>query len=118
MDTEKDSGVKHTHLGSLGGGYSFQKGPTDYLFSVNLVLQNVVDGSRWRVELASDGTLIDTGVQSGTGDITVSIGYAGSAFNVRIKVRKASGGTLYKPFETQAQITASGASSYVIQQVD
>jgi len=94
------------------------KGATDYLFNVNLVLQNVVDGSRWRVELASDGTLIDTGVQSGTGDITVSIGYGGSPFNVKIKVRKASGGTLYRPFETQAQITANGNSTFVVQQVD
>lgn len=106
--------VKYCSIQGLGS-YSVAKSATDYLFNVNLVIQNVADGSRWRVELASNGTLIDGGVQSGTGNITVSVGYTGSPFNVKIKVRKASGAPLYKPFETQAQITASGASSYVAQ---
>lgn len=119
LASEKDSGVKHTHLGCAGVGYSFQKGPTDYLFTVSLVISNVADGSRYFVEDADTGEDLGTGLQSGTGDITISgIGYVGSNRTVRIRVRKASGVPIYKPFETNAIIGANGGSSYVIQVPD
>jgi hypothetical protein len=119
LASEKDSGTKHTHLAQAGGGYAFQKGPTDYLFTVSLIIQNVADGSRWRVEDTADNSEVASGVQSGTGNITVSgIGYSGSNRTLRVKVRKGSSGTKYLPFETNTIVGASGGSTYIIQVVD
>lgn len=109
--------IKYASLQGIGS-YSVQKGPTDFLFNVTLTLQNVADGSRWRVEKASDGSALGGGVQSGTGDINLSIGYAGSPLTVRIKVRKASGSPIYKPFETNAIVGVDGASAYILQTLD
>jgi hypothetical protein len=45
MASEKDSGVKHTHLGCGGAGNSIQKLPTDFVGSATLTLTGLVSGS-------------------------------------------------------------------------
>lgn len=110
--------VKYASLQGTGS-YSVAKSASDYLFTVSLVISNVADGSRYFVEDVDTGEDLGTGVQSGTGDITVSaIGYTGAPRTVRIRVRKASGAPIYKPFETNAIVGATGGSSYVIQVPD
>lgn len=110
--------IKYCSLQGIGS-YSVQKGPTDYLFTVSLTLQNVADGSRYRIEDTSDNSEIASGVQSGTGDVVVSgIGYLGSPRTLRIKVRKGTAGPKYLPFETSAVVGASGGSSFISQILD
>lgn len=107
--------VKRTSMQGVGS-YSVQRGPTDYLFTVSLTLQNVVDGSRYFVEDTADGTDIATGLQSGTGDIVITgIGYAGSARTLRLRVRKASSEPYYKPYEVTFSLGADGAAVPVSQ---
>ena len=116
LETERDSGVKHAYIGDAGHGYSFNKGPTDYLFTVSLTLQNVADGSRYFVEDTADGTDIATGLQSGTGDIVITgIGYAGSSRTLRLRVRKSSSAPYYKAYEVTFSLGANGASVPVAQ---
>lgn len=90
--------------------------PGEALFNVTLALSNVVTGSAWRVEEA-DGTLIDSGTAAGT-TVNVSIPYYGSNRNVTIKVRKGTAAPKYQPFQTQAVLTASGASAFIAQVPD
>lgn len=94
--------------------------PTEPLGTMTLTLINVVVGSRYRIERQGDGSLA-TPTASGegvaaSGTVAVTLDYyaAGNANNdVRIKVRKASAVTRYKPFETQATLTAAAQSVFV-----
>ena len=116
---EFSSGTKHSYLIGAGTTFSISKGPTDYLFTVSLTLQNVADGSRYRIEDTSDDSEVASGIQSGTGDITISgIGYLGSPRTLRVKVRKGTTGPKYLPFETNVSIGATGGSSYISQVLD
>jgi hypothetical protein len=85
--------------------------------SVSIVLENVVSGSAYRIELASDGTEIDSGTATG-GDITASIEYPGTPTAINVIVRKSSADPKYKPFRTGATLTASGANVFVNQVLD
>lgn len=91
--------------------------PTDPLGVFTLTLTNVVVGSRVHVELQAAGTTLydDTAVAS-TVVITLS-GYApGSPNNdLRIKVRKGSSATYYKPYETLTTAIVGEQSIYVSQ---
>lgn len=120
LNTEKDSGVKHTHLASCGDGYSILKTATDAIGSMTLTLTNVVVDSRYRIERQGDGSLATpTGSAEGvaassTVNITLDVYAPGSANNdIRIKVRKASAAPTYKPFETLATLSATPQSIYV-----
>jgi hypothetical protein len=87
-------------------------------YRVPITLTGVADGSRYRVEETSGGSLIAEGTQSGTGDITV---YDTITANLVItaKVRKGSASIKYLPFESNATATtASGATVVVSQIVD
>jgi hypothetical protein len=99
------------------GGYLSRGAlPTDALFAVSLTLQNVADGSRYRIEDTADNSEVASGVQSGTGDIVISgLDYFGANRTFRIKVRKATGSPKYQPFETQVVVGAGGGSSFVSQ---
>jgi hypothetical protein len=99
--------------------------PTDAVGTTTLTLTNVVPGSRYRIERQGDGSLATpTGNAEGVaGASTVAITldyYAGGSANndLKIKVRKATSGTSYKPFETQTTIGANPQSIYVGQIAD
>ena len=91
--------------------------PTDPLGVFTLTLTNVVVGSRVHVELQAAGTsLYDATAAASTVVITLS-GYApGSPNNdLRIKVRKGSSATYYKPYETLTTAIVGEQSIYVSQ---
>lgn len=90
--------------------------PGESLFNTTLALTNVATGSAWRVE-ESDGTLIDSGTAASSA-VSVSVPYYGSDRQVTIKVRKGTAAPKYQPFQTQATIAASGASTFVSQVPD
>jgi hypothetical protein len=86
---------------------------------VDITIKNVQDGSEYWVKNADTDEVIATGTQSGTADIIVSsVGYSGTDETLVIRVRKGTSGTKYKPYETQATLTESGASVYVSQVED
>ncbi len=94
--------------------------PTDPLGVFTLTLTNVVVGSRVHVELQAAGTtLYDDTAAASTVVITLS-GYApGSPNNdLRIKVRKGSSATYYKPYETLTTAIVGAQSIYVSQIAD
>lgn len=99
------------------GGYSIERLASDAVGVFTLTLTNVVAGSRVHVEKQSDGTQFYDDVAAGASVvITLSAYGAGSAFNdLRIKVRKASSGTTYEPWETLATAVVGSNSIYVSQ---
>ena len=104
------------------GCYSVLKSATDAIGTWQLTLTNVVDGSAWRIELQSGGTLIDSGTVSGgttVGPLTLPL-YSPSAGgnDLRIKVRKGTGAPKYQPFETLATAAAGAQSVYIAQVPD
>lgn len=91
--------------------------PTDPLGVFTLTLTNVVVGSRVNVSLQAAGTILyDATAALSTVVITLS-GYApGSPNNdLRIKVRKGSSATYYKPYETLTTAIVGEQSIYVSQ---
>lgn len=91
--------------------------PTDPLGVFTLTLTNVVVGSRVNVSLQAAGTILyDATAAASTVVITLS-GYApGSPNNdLRIKVRKGSSATYYKPYETLATASVGEQSIYISQ---
>ncbi len=91
--------------------------PNDPIGTFTLTLTNVVVGSRVHVEKQSDGTsFYDELADASTVSIPLSVYSSGSAYNdLRIKVRKGSSGTTYKPWETQATAIVGSQSIYVSQ---
>lgn len=79
--------------------------------NVTISLQNVVSGSSIRVEKVSDGSLVEfRTAATDPEDFAVP-----ASVNYRVKVRKASGGTLYKPYDTQTGSLSDDTSIYVSQ---
>lgn len=91
--------------------------PTDPIGTFELTLTNVVIGSRVHVEKQSDGTSYYDQVAAATTVVINLSAYApGSANNdLRIKVRKGSAATYYKPYETLATAIVGEQSIYVSQ---
>ena len=94
--------------------------PTEPVGTFELTLTNVVVGSRIHIEKQSDGTQFYDGVAAtSTVQISLSAYASGNANNdLRIKVRKSSSGTSYKPFETLATAIVGSQSIYVGQIAD
>ena len=90
---------------------------TDPIGNFTLTLNNVVIGSRIHVETQGDGaTLHDSVADSADETIVLSAYASGSPYNdLRIKVRKASSGTTYQPWETLATAVVGSNSIYVSQ---
>ena len=87
--------------------------PEDY---VDVVLQNVADGSEYWIYNNTRILVVASGTQSGTDDITISgVEYWGSDDTLTIRVRKGTSTPKYKPFTTQATLTSNGAIVYVSQ---
>lgn len=104
---------------TLAGGdiIALQRLSTDATGVAPLTLNNVVVGSRYRVENESDGSLVAEG-DAATATVNLTIDYYTPARTVRIKVRKGSSSPMYRPYQTQATIGATGASVYVSQELD
>lgn len=80
---------------------------------VQLVMENVVAGSRYRIERVSDGLELFGGVAA-SATVTINTQWL-SDVPVRIKIRNASGAPAYRPFETQATISNVGFNIFVNQ---
>lgn len=86
---------------------------------VDVILENVADGSEYWIYNDDQSQVIATGTQSGTSDITISdVAYNGSSETLTVRVRKSSAAPKYKPFNTQATLTNTGARVYVSQELD
>jgi hypothetical protein len=89
------------------------------LDEVTVTLQNVKNGSRWWLYNNTTAQVIASGTQSGTGNIVVTnVPYNGSAELLTIRVRKGSATPYYKPYETNAMLTSTGATVWVAQESD
>ena len=90
---------------------------TDPIGNFTLTLNNVVIGSRLHVETQGDGATLHDSVADSADETIVLSAYAnGSPYNdLRIKVRKASSGTTYQPWETLATAVVGSNSIYVSQ---
>lgn len=87
--------------------------------TVNITLQNVQDGSRYRIYNETTSQEIAEGVQSGTADIVIpDVPYNGSDETLSIYVRRATSAPLYKPLKLTATLNENGATVYVSQVLD
>jgi len=84
----------------------------------NIAATGMVTGSRYRVERVSDGSTVTTGVVDGTGSFTFAYTVEDTPLNLKLKVRNASGGPYYKPYEITFNLTSAGASIPVSQTLD
>ena len=91
--------------------------PTDPIGTHTLTLTNVVVGSRVAIrDQANTTTLYDQIAAASTVVITLQVYVFGSALNNwRIRIRKASSGTTYIPYETLMTATVGASSIYVSQ---
>lgn len=108
--------IDELYISTLGVDYENYMYPIDL---VSVTLQNIQPGSRYRVYNVTTDTVLETGEQSGSGDIVISgIPYNGSNETLKIDVRKSSSAPHYKPFSTNAILGANGASVYISQELD
>ena len=107
-------------LPTFAGFFAQQSLPTDPAGTFSLRLQNIIEGSRYRVETLSQGITLSEGVaESSNVILTLQIYAAGSPYNdLRIKVRNASGVPAYKPFESQAVAQLGTVTVFVFQEPD
>lgn len=93
--------------------------PTDPLFYSDVLLVNIIAGSRYR--LSVDSGELATGIVSGSGYVTETISsmpvYANPQL-LTLDVRYSSDSTKYLPLTLLAYQTRLGASFYVAQIVD
>ena len=102
-------GAQGGQVGVLG----YQRLPGEALYNVNLTLQNIVAGSSVLITDLSD---VEIARATATGGNTVlSMPFYGSNQSVKVIVRKSTTSPIYQSFETQAVITAVGASVFVSQ---
>jgi hypothetical protein len=94
--------------------------PTDPIGTHTLTLSNVVVGSRIHIrDQADTTTLYDQVADATTEVIALNVYAAGSTLNNwRIRIRKASSGTTYRPYETLMTATVGSSSIYVSQIAD
>lgn len=93
---------------------------TDAVGTCAVTIQNAVVGSRYRIEVASTGTLVAEG-DVATADFTENVPLypAGNPANtLRIKIRKGTSAPFYRPFETQVVAQAAPQVAYILQQLD
>ena len=100
-----------THLGQTT---SIDLLPSEPISTTTLTLTNVVSGSAWRVEDTADDSQVDAGTASGS-TVNASVPWFGADRTLRIKVRKGTASTYYKPFETQAVVGGSTVSVFISQ---
>lgn len=103
-----------------GVTFAFERAANDAVASFVLVLQNVVVGSAYRVDVLSTGAEQASGTAASSAvSITLPVYPSGHASNsLRIKIRKGSSAPKYKPFETQATAVRGSLSVWVQQEAD
>ena len=103
------------HIGALSFGVA--RLPTDPIGTHTLTLTNVGVGSRVAVrDQANTTTLYDQIAAASTVVIPLDVYAPGSPLNEwRIKIRKASSGIAYIPYETLMTATVGSSSIYVSQ---
>lgn len=102
--------------GGLSGN-SVVRLPTDALYYSNIVIENIVVGSRYQLTI-SGGDIIETGIAlSSTVEILNVPGYVDTQL-LKLVVRYSSTGTKYIPLTQFAQQTRNGASFYISQIID
>lgn len=84
---ELSSGVKHTHMGPVGVGYSIQKGPNDAIGTATVAFSGVNAGSEIRVYLPNGDEA--AGVESCNADHVLSwsiysVGAGNNVVTIRI----------------------------------
>jgi hypothetical protein len=82
-----------------------------------ITLQNVVAGSRYWIYNTDSSTLLTSGVAAGS-TVTYEANNLPNGTNLKIRVRYASTGTKYLPFETNAITSNLAANVYISQVVD
>lgn len=98
---------------------SKQRLSTDSIGTYTLTLTNVVIDSVIRVETQAGSTVENRTAASTTEVFSVPAYVAGNASNdLRIKVRKGTASTFYKPYETLATAVVGSNSIYVSQILD
>lgn len=112
LPTSRSRGVGGIVLGT-------QRAPSDPLFSASIVLQNIIVGTRYRITVASDDSIV---LASGVADSTMITidgvnGYANPML-IFMKIRNASGAPAYKPADQYAYLTKFGTTIYINQEVD
>jgi len=90
---------------------------TDAIGTFALTLTNVVVGSAIQIEDQAGTTTLYNGTAATSSPLINLSAYAGGSAlnNLRIKVRKGSSGTTYKPFETLTTAVVGSQSIYVSQ---
>jgi hypothetical protein len=89
--------------------------PTDPLFYADLVLQNIVSGSRYRVTKADDDTELATG-EAGSTTVTLSgLAVYANPMLVKITVRKGTSAPKYQPLDTFAYMGRGTTSAFIAQ---
>lgn len=109
-------------LGSVGGvtAGAFRLS-TDPLFYADLVLRNVIAGSRYRVTRADTGAELASGVVAGSGLVNETISGVACYANpqaVNVIVRQGTSAPKYLPYSGQTEIAKSGGVMFVAQQLD
>jgi hypothetical protein len=89
--------------------------PTDPLFYADLVLQNIVSGSRYRVIKDDDGTELSTGVAGSTTVTLTGLPVYANPQLVKITVRKGTAAPKYQPFDTFAYMARGSVSAFIAQ---
>jgi hypothetical protein len=92
--------------------------PTDPLFYADLVLQNIVSGSRYRVTVDDTGEELATGEASSTEVTLEGLAVYANPQLVKITVRKGTSAPKYEPLDTYAYMTRGSVSAYVAQVPD
>ncbi|MCU0689780.1 MAG: hypothetical protein MUF54_00125 [Polyangiaceae bacterium] len=99
----------------LGASVGVFRLPTDPLFYADLLLQNIVIGSRYRVTKSDDGTELATGVAGSTTVTLPGLAVYANPMLVNIVARKGTSAPKYEPFETFAYMTRGSVSAYIAQ---
>jgi hypothetical protein len=100
--------------------WSTQRLPSDPLFFAPVTLQNIVVGSRYRLEYndGSDWQLLAQGEAATTTVELSDIPAYSNPMLIRVRVRKASSAPKYAPLTTFGYLTRDGVNIYIAQQLD
>lgn len=104
----------------LTGVVALQRLATDSIGTSAIRIVNAVNGSRYRLEVASTRAMVAEG-DVASDDFTVSVPLypSGNAANtLTVKIRKGTAAPKYQPFETQVVAVAAGALAYIAQVPD
>jgi len=98
--------------------FAVQRAPTDPYYYANLILQNVIGGSRYRITDSASGTELASGLVGGSvaTDVTINglAAYSNPAL-LRVTIRRGTSAPKYQPFETFTYLYRVGSNAYISQ---